>query len=68
MKLSYDSPTLAKLRQILDGVLTDRRFLDCKSVSALEVAEHILARAATGERNWEQLKKSALLLLQTKAA
>ena len=68
MKLSYDSPTLAKLRQVLDDVLTDQRFLDCKSVSALEIAEHILARAATGERNWEELKSSALLLLNRKAA
>ncbi|MCX7308776.1 MAG: hypothetical protein NTZ72_12885 [Afipia sp.] len=68
MKLSYDSPTLAKLRHVLDDVLTDQRFLDCESVSALEVAEHILARAATGERNWEELKNSALLLLQRKAA
>ena len=68
MKLSYDTSTLAKLRQVLDDVLTDHRFLDCKSISALEIAEHILARAAAGERNWEELKRSALLLLQRKAA
>ena len=68
MKLSYDTSTLAKLRHVLDDVLTDQRFLDCNSISSLEIAEHILARAAAGERNWEELKMSALLLLQRKAA
>lgn len=68
MKPSYDPPTLAKLRQVLDDVLTDPLFLNCKSVSALEIAEHILARAATGERDFGKLKSSALLLLNRKAA
>ena len=68
MKPAYDAPTLAEFRQALDDVLTDQRFIDCKSVSALEIAAHILARAATGERNSDQLKMSALSLVAHKAA
>jgi hypothetical protein len=56
----YDPPTLAVLRRALDEVLTDHRFLKSASTSALEIAEFILAQAATGERDLERLKSSAL--------
>jgi len=57
----YDPPTLAVLRRALDEVLTDHRFLkSASSTSALEIAEFILAQAATGERDLERLKSSAL--------
>jgi hypothetical protein len=54
-----DTSTLAVLRRILDEVITDERFESQTSVSALELAEHLLARAAAGERNIERLKASA---------
>lgn len=56
----YDPPTLAVLRRALGEVLTDHRFLKSTSTSALEIAEFILAQAATGERDLERLKSSAL--------
>jgi hypothetical protein len=56
----YDPPTLAVLRRVMDEVLTDHRFLKSTSTSALEIAEFILAQAATGERDLERLKSSAL--------
>lgn len=68
MNFTYDAAMLKKCRQALDDVLTDIRFLNCKAVSALEVAEHILARAAEGERSQEKLTNSALGLLISHAA
>ncbi len=59
-KPTYDISTLAILRRALDGVLTDGLFLNSASASAIEMAEHILAQAATGERDVERLKSSAL--------
>jgi len=56
----YDPLTLAVLRRALDEVLTDHRSLKSTSTSALEIAEFILAQAATGERDLERLKSSAL--------
>lgn len=63
-KSSYDSSTLAILRQALSDVLTDERFLT-SSTSAIEMAEHILALAATGERDIERLKSSAIQRLES---
>jgi hypothetical protein len=40
-------------------VLTDRRFSQRRSAAALEIAEHLLAQAASGERDLERLKSSA---------
>jgi hypothetical protein len=57
--MSYDQTTIAILRRALDEVLLDARFHRRKSASALEVAEHLLARAADGERDLERLKSSA---------
>ncbi len=55
----YDSVTIAILRRALDDVFTDRRFLKRRSTSALEIAEHLLAQAAIGERDLDRLKASA---------
>ena len=55
----YDSKTIAILRRAFDDIFTDPRFLTQKSTSALEVAEHLLAQAAIGERNLDRLKASA---------
>ena len=57
--MSYDPATITILRRALDEVLCDERFYRRKSASALEVAEHLLGQAATGERDLERLKASA---------
>jgi hypothetical protein len=54
----FDAPTVAILRQALNEVVTDRRFLVRKSATPLEVAEHILQQAASGERDLNRLKTS----------
>jgi hypothetical protein len=51
--------TIAILRCALDDVLTDPRFLHRRSTSTLEIAEHLLAQAAAGERDLNRLKASA---------
>jgi hypothetical protein len=58
LKQKFDAPTVAVMRQALNEVVTDRRFLARKSVTPLEVAEHILERAASGERDLNRLKSS----------
>jgi hypothetical protein len=57
--MSYDAPTIVILRRALEEVLLDARFHRRKSGSALEIAEHLLAQAAAGERDLERLKSSA---------
>lgn len=57
--MSYDPSTVAILRRALDEVLRDSQFYRRKSASALEIAEHLLAQAASGERDLERLKSSA---------
>ncbi|MBR1190785.1 hypothetical protein JQ634_00335 [Bradyrhizobium sp. AUGA SZCCT0240] len=57
--MSYEPATIATLRRALDEVIKDNRFRQRKSHSALEVAEHLLALAAVGERDLERLKASA---------
>jgi hypothetical protein len=59
-KQKFDESTVAVMRQALNEVITDRRFLMRKTVTPLEVAEHILEQAASGE-----LKSSALEKLST---
>jgi len=49
----------------LNEVITDRRFLMRKTVTPLEVAEHILEHAASGERDLNRLKSSAFEKLST---
>ncbi|MGB8399738.1 hypothetical protein [Bradyrhizobium sp.] len=57
--MSYEAATIATLRRALDEVIHDSRFRHRKSASALEIAEHLLALAAAGERDLERLKASA---------
>lgn len=64
MAAKYDTETLAALRRTLDDVLLDDRFLRSRSVSALEMAEHLLAQAERGERSEQRLKSSALRMLE----
>jgi hypothetical protein len=59
LKQKYDVSTVAVMRQALSEVITDRRFLVRKSVTTLEVAEHILQQAASGERDLNRLKSAA---------
>jgi hypothetical protein len=59
LKQKYDAPTVAVMRQVLNEVVTDRRFIARKSVTSLEVAEHILHQAASGGRDLNRLKSSA---------
>ena len=59
LKQKYDASTVALMRQALNEIVTDRRFLARKSVTTLEVAEHILQQAAAGERDLNRLKSSA---------
>jgi hypothetical protein len=57
--MNYDLSTIATLRRALDEVFLDERFHHCRAASALEIAEHLLAEAASGERDLERLKSSA---------
>jgi hypothetical protein len=59
LSMSYDPTTIATLRRALDEVVNDIRFQRRKSISALEIAEHLLAQAAAGERDLDRLKSSA---------
>jgi hypothetical protein len=67
LRMSYDISTVTTLRRALDEVLLDPRFQRRKSASALEIAEHLLAQAAAGERNLEKLKSSAFAKLSGNA-
>ena len=59
LKQKFDASTVAVMRQALNEVVADRRFLIRKSVTPLEVAEHILQQAAAGVRDLNGLKSSA---------
>jgi hypothetical protein len=65
--MSHDLCTITTLRRALEEVLLDPRFHQRKSSSALEIAEHLLAQAAAGERDLERLKSSALAKLEGKS-
>jgi hypothetical protein len=67
LKLQFDSSTVAVMRQALNEVIADRRFLVRKSVTPLEVAEHILQQAASGVRDLNLLKSSAFEKLSAAA-
>jgi hypothetical protein len=56
IKQLYDSSTIAVLRRALDEVTSDQRVVRRKLASPLEIAEHILAEAARGERDLKRLK------------
>ena len=59
LKQKFDASTVAVLRQALNEVVNNHRFLMRKSVTPLEVAEHILQQAAAGVRDLNGLKSSA---------
>jgi hypothetical protein len=63
----FDASTVAIMRQAMNEVVADRRFLVRQSVTPLEVAEHILKQAASGERDLNRLKSSAFEKLATAA-
>jgi hypothetical protein len=67
LKQRFDASTVAVMRQALNEIVADRRFLIRKSVTTLEVAEHILQQAALGERDLNRLKSSAFVRLRTAA-
>jgi hypothetical protein len=67
LRQKYDASTVAVMRQALNEVVTDRRFLVRKSATPLEVAEHILQQAASGERDLNRLKSSAFEKLSAAA-
>jgi hypothetical protein len=67
LKQKSDASTVAIMRQALNEVVTDRRFSVRKSVTSLEVAEHILQQAASGERDLNRLKSSAFEKMNTAA-
>jgi hypothetical protein len=67
LKRKFDAPTVAVMRQALDEVVADRRFMARESVTPLEVAEHILEQAASGVRDLHRLKSSAFEKLSTVA-
>jgi hypothetical protein len=58
LKQKFDASTVAIMRQAMNEVVTDRRFLVRQSVTPLEAAEHILEQAASGERDLDRLKIS----------
>ena len=67
MKHRYDASTVAVMRRALNEIVADRRFLVRKSVTPLEMAEHILQQAASGERDLNRLKSSAFEKLSAAA-
>jgi hypothetical protein len=67
LKQKFDASTVAVMRQALSEIVADRRFLMRKSVTTLEVAEHILQQATLGERDLNRLKNSAFVRLRTAA-
>jgi len=67
LKQKYDASTVAVMRQALNEVVIDRRFLNRKSVTHLEVAEHILQQAALGVRDLNRLKSSVFEKLSAAA-
>jgi hypothetical protein len=58
LKQKFDASTVAIMRQAMNKVVADRRFLVRQSVTPLEIAEHILEQAASGERDLDRLKIS----------
>ena len=60
LKQKFDASTVAVMRQALNEVIADGRFMARKCVTTLEVAEHILQLAALGVHDLNRLKSSAL--------
>ncbi len=68
MSPNYDAQIISAMRRALDEVFADQRFVNQKSKSALEIAEHILWQAANGERDLDRLKASAFAKLTSNQA
>jgi hypothetical protein len=66
-KQKCDASTVAVMRQALNEIVTDHRFLVSKSLTPLEVAEHILRQAAAEVRDLNCLKSSAFEKLSAAA-
>jgi hypothetical protein len=56
---SDQAQVVSLLRLILDDVLSDPRFSFQNSISAIELAEHIVSQAAQGERDIARLRQAA---------
>jgi len=56
---SSDPAAIAILRLALDEMFTDHRFFVRQSMSACQVADHILTLVQQGERDLDHLKASA---------
>ena len=67
LKQKFDASTVAVMRQALIEVVSDHRFSMRKSVTRLDVAEHILEQAASGVRDLDRLKNSAFEKLSVAA-
>ena len=67
LKQKFDAFTVAVMRQALNEVVSDHRFSMRKSVTRLDVAEHILEQAASGVRDLDRLKNSAFEKLSATA-
>jgi hypothetical protein len=67
LKQKFDTSTVAVMRQALDEVVSDHRFSMRESVTRLDVAEHILEQAASGVRDLDRLKNSAVEKLSATA-
>jgi hypothetical protein len=55
----HDASTVAVMREALNEIVMDLRFLMRKTVTPLEEAEHILQQAVSGDRDLSRLKSSA---------
>lgn len=64
MALNEEAATA--LRQILSEILTDSRFTNQTAVSAIEIAESLWREASSEERNFDNMKRSALIKLERK--
>jgi hypothetical protein len=67
LKQKFDASTVAVIRQALNEVVSDHRFSMRKSVTRLDMAEHILEQAASGVRDLDRLKNSAFEKLSVTA-
>lgn len=67
LKQKFDPSTVAVMRQALNEVVADGRFRGRKSVTTLDVAEHVLQQAPLGVRDLNGLKSSSFEKLSAAA-
>lgn len=67
LKQRFDASTVAVMRRALNEVVADGCLMARKSVTTLEVAEHILQQAALGVRDLNRLKSPAIEKLSVTA-